>query len=297
MAPARVLRFTVGLTGGGPANRAIGDALTLAYATAEPDVELRLIESPNGSIETVAALQDGETDFGIAAADVSYLAFGGKLDGHPQRFDRLRGIAVLDLARVHLIARAGTNIRSIHDLRGHRVSLGPAGSETRFIADVVLEAFGVDQAALRIAPLSFNAAFDRLAAGDIDALFATLGEPAPMVQAAARAGAKLLPLEGAPVDALRRRFRFLQLTQIASGTYARHDAPIRTIGVEKTLLCRRELSDDDVYRFTSRLFAALPALASSLSRIRFTALEYAPATPVPLHPGAARYYRERELSQ
>ena len=188
------------------------------------------------------------------------------------------------------------NINSINDLRGHKVSLGPAGSETRFIADVVLQAFGVDRSTLHIAPLPFDTSFERLASGDIDALFATLGDPAPMVQAAAESGARLLPLEGAPIDALRRRFRFLQLTQISRGTYARHDAPVRTIGVEKTLLCRRDLSDEDVYRFTSRLFAALPSLASSLSRIRFTALEHAPATPVPLHPGATRYYRERELS-
>jgi TRAP transporter TAXI family solute receptor len=295
--PRRVIRFTIGLGGGSPANRAIGDALVRGYVRSDPDIELQLLDSPNGSLETIDALQSGETDFGIAAADVSYLAFAGKLENHPGRFDQLRGIAVLDLARVHLIVRAGSNISSVRELRGRTVSVGPDGSETRFISEVVLQAFGVDRSALRIAALAFGASFEQLASGKIDALFATLGDPAPMVAAAAESGARLLPLEGAPIDALRRRFRFLQLTQISRGTYARHDMPVRTIGVEKTLLCRRDLSDDDVYRFTSQLFAVLPSLASSLSRIRFSALEHAPATPVPLHPGAARYYRERELAQ
>ena len=70
-----------------------------AYSGSDPDIQLQLLDSPNGSIETIDALQRGETDFGIAAADVSYLAFAGKLENRPGRVDQLRGIAVLDGAQ------------------------------------------------------------------------------------------------------------------------------------------------------------------------------------------------------
>ena len=61
------------------------------------------------------------------------------------------------------------------------------------------------------------------------------------------------------------------------------------------MMSRADLADSVVYDFTKRLFNVLPQVASSLGRGRFSALEHAPATSVPLHPGAARYYREREL--
>lgn len=61
------------------------------------------------------------------------------------------------------------------------------------------------------------------------------------------------------------------------------------------LLCRSGLDEELVYRLTKQLFAALPGLSVEESSLRTMDLEEAPATPVPLHEGAARYYREWEL--
>jgi TRAP-type uncharacterized transport system substrate-binding protein len=69
----------------------------------------------------------------------------------------------------------------------------------------------------------------------------------------------------------------------------------RTIGVDSILVCRRELDEGLVYELTKFFFQALPTLSFSQDALRSMDLEQAPATPIPLHAGAARYYREREL--
>jgi TRAP-type uncharacterized transport system substrate-binding protein len=79
--------------------------------------------------------------------------------------------------------------------------------------------------------------------------------------------------------------------------YAELPAPVATIGINGVLLCRADLDDDVVFRLTKALYEGTggsvvdPALAPWLD------LGVGAATPVPLHPGAARYYRERELTR
>jgi TRAP transporter TAXI family solute receptor len=145
--------------------------------------------------------------------------------------------------------------------------------------------------------MPFAQALSALLDGDLDAMFVTVTDPADIIAQATAAGARMLPIEGPPVKDLRREYPFLQLTLTPGGLYMGHPEPIRTIGVEKVLLCRSGLSERMVYDLTARLFQVLQRVATSLGPGRFTALEYAPATPVPLHAGAARYYRERELSR
>jgi hypothetical protein len=112
---------------------------------------------------------------------------------------------------------------------------------------------------------------------------------------AAQTGAKLLAIEGPAIDRLRHDYPFLRLTAIPAATYPSHSAPIRTIGVDNLLLCRSDLDEELVYELTKNFFAALPELAAEQISLRQMDFAQAPATPIPLHEGAARYYREREL--
>jgi TRAP-type uncharacterized transport system substrate-binding protein len=82
---------------------------------------------------------------------------------------------------------------------------------------------------------------------------------------------------------------------IPGSTYPGHPDAIHTIGVDALLVCRRDLEESLVYDLTRRLFEALPSLSSQQESLRLMDVELAPATPIPLHEGAARYYREREL--
>jgi len=104
-----------------------------------------------------------------------------------------------------------------------------------------------------------------------------------------------MPIAGPPIDRLRHEYPFLRVTAIPRGTYPGDVPTIRTIGVDSLLVCRRDLDEQLVYDLTRRFFDALPSLSSSQGALRFMDLDQAPATPIPLHEGAARFYREREL--
>jgi TRAP-type uncharacterized transport system substrate-binding protein len=72
---------------------------------------------------------------------------------------------------------------------------------------------------------------------------------------------------------------------------------VPAVGVDDVLICRRDLDADYVYLLTKWLFEALPRLAKDNPAAGEIEIDRAPATPIPLHPGAARYYREREIGQ
>jgi TRAP transporter TAXI family solute receptor len=159
----------------------------------------------------------------------------------------------------------------------------------------VLAAFGLGPDAIAAELLKFNDAAIRLAAGSLDAMFVNASYPAESVRAATEAGGRLLPIGGTPIERLRHNYPFLRLTKIPAGTYPGHPAATHTIGVDTVLVARSDLDEALVYEFTKRFFEALPALAASQQSLRSMDLEQAPATPIPLHEGAARFYREQEL--
>ena len=286
----KVIRLTTGTPGA--RFHPLGQALAQAYAAALPALEVRLLDTA-GSIANVEALQRGDADVGLSYADVAYMASVGRLDGRRETFAELRGIAVLELAPVHLVVRSGSAIPDAAGLRGRRIAVGPGGTGSALTAEMVLRALGIGATAARVEPLKYNEAAARLAAGTIDAMFVTGSDPVDAVRAATEAGARLLPLGGPAIEQLRHDYPFFRPTVIHGGTYPGHPAPTRTIGIDNLLLCRRGLDEEVVHDLTRQFFAQLP----SLSILAGMDLEQAPATPIPLHDGAARYYRERELAR
>ena len=284
------LRFTTGSPGAG--FHPLGAALARAYQNILPNLDVRLLESP-GSVRNVEAIQRGEADLGFAFADVAYVAFVGQLED--VAFHRLRGVAVLQLNPLHLVVRSTSGIRSVHDLRGRRVGMGPPGSGTVLTASLILRAFDIDLNSVATEQLQFNDASAKLISGQLDAIFVNASYPSESVTLAANAGAKLIAIEGTAIDHLRHDYPFLRLTSIPAETYPFHPDALHTIGVDNLLVCRSDLDEQVVHDLTKAFFTALPQLASDQVSLRLMDVSQAPATPIPLHDGAARYYREREL--
>jgi uncharacterized protein len=292
--PRPIVRLATGTPGGG--FYPVGEGLARAYARSMPQVDVE-IHASAGAVANVEAIQRGDADLGFAFADVAYIAFVGRLAGATGPFDRLRGIAVLQPTPVHLVVGRDTGIRAVSELRGRRIGFGPPGSGTALTAELVLQAFGFGSSAVRAETLPFNEAAARLVSGTLDAMFDNAIFPAESVRMATRAGARLIPLTGAPIERLRHEYPFLRVTVIPRDTYPRVSEAIHTIGVDSVLVCRSGLDEALVYDLTKRFFDALPSLSSTQDALRSIDLEQAPATAIPLHDGAARFYRERELLQ
>jgi uncharacterized protein len=290
--PPVLVRFSTGPHGGG--FYPLGEGLARAYAASLPNLTVQTVSS-GGAVANAEAIQRGEADLGFAFADVAYIAFGSGLNGASRPYDRLRGIAVLQLTPLHLVVRPGSDIRSIAGLRGRRVSVGLPSTGTALTVRLVLDEFGLGPREIDMKRMSFNEAAHRLVDGTLDAMFDTAIYPADSVQLALDAGARLVPITGRSVERLRHEYPFFRPALIPQHTYSGVGQPIPTIGVDSLLVCRRDLDAAVVYDLTRGFFEALPALASSVDALRFMDLDQSPATPIPLHAGAARFYREREL--
>ena len=159
----------------------------------------------------------------------------------------------------------------------------------------MLQAFGIGASAVQVEQLQFNDAADRLVKGTLDAMFDTAIYPAESVTVATRAGGRIMPLAGPPIERLRHDYPFLRVTVIPRDTYPGMTSTIRTIGVDSLLDLPARSRRDARLRSHPPLLRGAAVAVSSQGALRFMDLDQAPATPIPLHDGAARFYREREL--
>lgn len=265
-----------------------------------PEIEQALSSAAGVSVESVpyagslgimADLRSGAIEFGAATSDASYLAFTGQLPSGGGPFSNLRGITVLDLKTIHLLGAQNGPARSVANLRGLNVSLGPPGTGTSLVAELLLKKYGLTVADVRAEYASPSDAVKRLASGQLDAAFLPLVAPSAEAAFATRSGARLLEIAGPNVEELRLQHPFLVRTVLPKGTYPGQDTSIHTIAVDLLLVCRSEIDEQLVYDFLQTYFAVLARTTSATDLNRATAMS------IPLHAGAARYYRERELSR
>ncbi|MFI6498383.1 TAXI family TRAP transporter solute-binding subunit [Nonomuraea typhae] len=232
------------------------------------------------SVENLAMLGDGRADAAFALADSADYAV------------RVRRQPVAALARmymnyVHLVVRAGSAVVAPKDLAGRAVSIGAEGSGTAVTAERVLRAAGLSTA--RPVKLGLDASVKALADGRVDAFFWSGGVPTPAL--AELKDIRLLGLD-ALVPLLRRAYGPLYEHAAVPAEVYGAAAPVATIGTPSYLVCRRDLDEELARRVTETLFASRDRLQAPDAPGGRLDRRYAIGTgAVPLHPGAARYYR------
>ena len=268
-----------------------------AYGSALSGIEFRMVTSHilGTGLEEI---QNGSADLTINVSQTAYVAYSGQLETTTNRYDQLRAIANLGVVPLHFIARTDSGIRSVSDLRGRSVNIGVPAAENYRLAQSVLEAFGLSAGTYTPHHLNYSESVTGLLNRKFDAMFLVGSYPGRGVLRVTEGGvARLLPIEGKAADRLRQGSAFLRPALIPANTYPGQTASIRTVGVQHVLVCRRDLTEGAVYELTKQLFVALPKLASIMTTMRSIDVDQASATSIPLHDGAARYYRERELSR
>jgi TRAP transporter TAXI family solute receptor len=293
-APVQTILIASGQAGG--VFYPLGQALARIYSAGIPGVRA-LAEPTVGSVFNVRQVQLGKADLAFTQSDIAYLSYQQPSDAAAAPKHKLRGIAVLNVNILHILGR-GAVVRSVEDLRGRHVGLGAAGSGTEVAARIVVEGHRLQYGDLKAEFLPFSDVASRLRDGTLDAGFVAVSYPAAAITAAtASPDVHLVPITREVMQRIRGQYPFLKPTVIPSHTYAGQNTDIETVGVDNLLVCREDLSEELVYQLTKAFFAALPELARVHAAAMLIDPEQALATPIPLHAGAARYYREREILQ
>jgi TRAP transporter TAXI family solute receptor len=254
----------------------------------------------NGSAANINAINAGAMESGFAQSDVAWWAFTGTgiYDGKP-RVETLRVIANLYPESVHLVARKASGIRSPADLKGKRVSLDEPGSGTLADARLILGAWGISEKDIRAEYLKPNQAADRIKDGALDAFFFVGGYPTGAISelAASGAGIDLISLAGPEAEKLRAKFRFFAEDTIPEGTYKGAGA-VKTLSVGAQWVTSTRQPDDLVYDITRALWNANTRKLLDAGHAKGRLIQERTALDgvgIPLHPGAARYYREKGM--
>jgi uncharacterized protein len=242
------------------------------------------------SEKRLMALQEGSIDVAVAVADVTYLAFNGYSD-QTGALDKIRGIALLHPAAIHLLI--GPETDPGRGFRGMRVVLGNPRGGNAALGERLITSMGIAKTEIQGEFVLRDLAVDKLLRGDVDAVIVTGPLPQEPVVRALRGGARLLDIDGPEIDRLRAsHYPLLRRMLIPRETYPGQNVPVHTVGVDLLAVCRADLDQNLVYELTRAYFEQTPENIR-----RQTDPQRAPATVIPLHPGAARYYREREVSR
>jgi TRAP transporter TAXI family solute receptor len=275
----------------------LGDGLAAIYNRKIPGIHATA-EATVASVFNVEAIQRGDADLAFTQGDVAYVAFKRGTSGNPQPHTRLRGVAVLYLNVVQIVTDRNSHLESVSDFRGRRIGVGAAASGTEVVARIIIEAHGLKYADVHPEFLSFSEVAEKLERGSIDAGFVVASYPVAAITDASRVvDVRLIPVAHDVIERIRGEYPFLRPATVPGGTYRHQKADTETVGVDTLLVCREDLPEELVYQLTKNLFEGVPELTARHAAASLIDPAQGPATPIPLHPGAARYYRERELLQ
>ncbi|MFJ9668655.1 TAXI family TRAP transporter solute-binding subunit [Streptomyces sp. NPDC101219] len=270
-----------------------GELLRSSLGRHMPDLDIRL-QTSDGSQENLRRVATGQADYAIAAADAVETY---RLRGGPGA-DRLRGVARLYDDYVQLVVAPGSDIRSVADLRGKRVAIGPPKSGVRLIANRVLEAAGIDpETDIRPSSEGIDIGPERLGHG-LDAFFWSGGLPTDGLKHLAEDSAlRFVPIETSLVGELHRlggAARHYRATNMPESAYpgSQHGASVPTMAVTNLLITRSDVDPRITEWLTRVVLKSRDGIGAHVHSAQLVDVRTAIYTdPLQLHEGARRYYR------
>ncbi|QFI69343.1 TRAP transporter solute receptor, unknown substrate 1 [Sinorhizobium alkalisoli] len=254
------------------------------------------VQATKASVENLNLLQQGRGEIAFALGDSVKLAWDGDSEaGFKAPLDKLRGIAAIYPNYIQIMASKDSGITTVADLKGKSLSVGAPKSGTELNARAILAAAGMSYDDLgKTEYLPFAESVELMKNRQLDATLQSAGLgvssfkdlatslDVQMVAVPEEIAGKL----GAPYIA----------ATVPAGTYQGQDSDVPTVAVVNFLVTHSDVSDETAYQMTKQLFENLPALVAAHKAAEQIRIEDAlKGMPVPLHPGAERYYKEKGL--
>jgi TRAP transporter TAXI family solute receptor len=253
----------------------------------------------NGSVANVNAIASGGVQSAFIQSDVAYWGYTGTgiYEGRP-KVDSLRAIANLYPESFQLVARKGSGIKTIQDLKGKRVSLDEPGSGTLVDARLIFAAYGLTEKDIKAEYLKPQQSADKLKEGALDAFFSVSGWPqGAIAELATTSGIDLIPIDGPEAEALIKQYSFFGTDEIPDDAY-KNVAGVKTVSVNALWVTSSKLPEPLIYAVTAALWnpSTRKLLDSGHAKGKVIKLDMAlEGLGIPLHAGAEKFYKEKGL--
>ncbi|MDR7417984.1 MAG: TAXI family TRAP transporter solute-binding subunit [Armatimonadota bacterium] len=245
-----------------------------------------------GPVQNVQLVQAKEIELGLTTTGPAYEGLNGIGEFRGRKMDAIRVAFPMYTSYAHWMVDGNSPIRSVADLNGRVVSLGPRGGSAEFVGERVLELFNVKPR--RVVYLGFADGATAMRDGTVDANFGVIGVPVPAwVEASIVRPARFFGFTRDQIETLTSRFPYLARAAIRAGVYRGQDDVIPTIQMWNAGIVHKDMPEDFVYELVKTMFANRDFLAT----VHPTAHETLPVNifyiKLPLHPGAVKYFREQ----
>jgi TRAP transporter TAXI family solute receptor len=292
----QMISITTGGTGG--VYYPLGGGLANLLSEKMPGVQATS-EVTGGSVDNLKLVGNNQADMGLTMVDAAFDALNGRdrFEGNPLP---IRTLAVLYPNRMHAVTVQQSGIRQLGELAGKRVSVGSPGSATELMAVRVLEAYGVDQSVKR-ERLSAVESVNALKDGKIDAFFFAAGLPtAAVTDLAATPGLTIQLIDHAEaVPKMNAKYGpMYTVGSIPKEVYPGMTGDAKNADVWNILFANESMPDELVRKILTIMFDNLDALELVHKEAAQINLENQARklSPVPYHPAALAFYRERGVT-
>ena len=271
----------------------LGVALSQIYAKSIPNVR-STAQVTRASAENMNMLEAGRGEVALALADSVSDAYKGVADaGFPKPLTKLRGLSATYNNYIQMVANADSGIKTLADLKGKRISVGAAKSGTELNARAIFKAAGLSYSDMaKIEYLPFGESVELMKNRQLDATLQSAGLGVASIRDLATA-VKIVVV-AVPADVVKRvGDAAYQPSFIPANTYAGQSVDIPTAAIPNFLVTHAGVSDELAYQMAKSLYDNIDTMYAAHNAAKAIKRENAVrGMPVPVHPGAIRYYKE-----
>ncbi len=249
-------------------------------------------EATSGSQENIRRLASGELDFALSNAAITYFAVRGEGWDRPYP---VRSVMTLAPNIALFIAQSDSGVATLDDLRGRRVTVGPAGAGFEYFVEPLLDAHGISYDDFSPLNAIQQDAVDMLMDGSADAAFLGGAVPtASITQAAASMELTFIPFGDDEKQRLIDDYVFFRPATIPSDTYRGQSEPFEGLDVGSMhFITSTDASEELVYSVTKLLYEYRELVVEKHPAGRaINPNNVVRDTGTEFHPGAIRFYRE-----
>lgn len=247
-----------------------------------------------GAMENINMVGSGDIQIGFANSDAVYYAYTGTGSYAKAGKQNIDAIASLYMSAGQMAVLDSSSIKSFADLKGKKVCLGAQGSTMPDMSLAILKAYGLTINDITPYYLAIDEGLSKITDGEIDACFFVAGVPVSgLMNASQTKKMRLLSIDKPQMDQLTKDYPYYLPYTIKAGTYKGIDTDVNVLKAMTTIFCSPNLSDDVVYDITKTLFENLADIQDAHSVCKEINVQTAAQLPIPIHPGALKYYKEQ----
>lgn len=273
----------------------IGGAIAQAVSK-NPDLQATA-ETGNASVANTNLIAKKDIEIAFVQNDIAFWAYNGQ-QMFKEPMKNLRAVAALYPEHIQLITAKSANINTLNDLKGKRVGIGAPGSGVEGDVQAIFQVAGLKYADMKVDYLDFGATTSRFKDNQIDAGFVVAGYPtASVMDLATMKEISLLSFDDAFLAQLSKVHPYFVTSSIPANTYSGINTPTKTPAVMAILITHDAVPEDVIYKFTKTLFDNIADVQASHAKGKEITLKTAlDGLTVPLHPGAAKFYKEKKMN-